>query len=185
MPFTFSFAEYADMIYVYSFSDGNSVHAIAEYQQRFLNRRIPTQRVFAWVYQTLRDISTLPSVRTGAEHDVNEGFDEEGIVQMVQSSETSRTWWFCWEAGILQVAQWQWRRSVISCLLTKRNSMATASIIHTTHVWAYENHHTTVESNFQLRFSVNVWCAVLDDQLIGPFILEGHLTGEAYLKFLQ
>ena len=28
-------------------------------------------------------------------------------------------------------------------------------------------------------------CAVLDDQLIGPFILEGRLTGEAYLRFLQ
>jgi len=32
------------MIYVYSFCDGNSVHAIAEYQQRFPNRRIPTRR---------------------------------------------------------------------------------------------------------------------------------------------
>jgi len=42
-----------------------------------------------------------------------------------------------------------------------------------------------VESNFQLRFSVNVWCAVLDDRLIGPFALEGRLTGEAYLRFLQ
>ena len=27
--------------------------------------------------------------------------------------------------------------------------------------------------------------AVLDDQLIGPFILEGCLTGEAYFRFLQ
>ena len=45
--------------------------------------------------------------------------------------------------------------------------------MHTTHVWAVENSHATAESNFQLRFSVNVWCAVLDDQLIGPFILEG------------
>ena len=42
-----------------------------------------------------------------------------------------------------------------------------------------------MERNFQLRFSVNVWCAVLDDQLIGPFILEGCLTEEAYLRFLQ
>jgi len=37
MPFTFSVAEYADMIYVYGFCDGNSVHAVAEYQQRFPN----------------------------------------------------------------------------------------------------------------------------------------------------
>ena len=41
MPFTFSFEEYADMIYVYWFCDGNSVLAVAEYQQRFPNRRIP------------------------------------------------------------------------------------------------------------------------------------------------
>jgi len=56
---------------------------------------------------------------------------------------------------------------------------------HNSHVWADENPHATVESNFQLRFNVNVWCAVLDDQLIGLFILEGRLTGEAYLRFLQ
>jgi len=52
-------------------------------------------------------------------------------------------------------------------------------------MWADENPHATVESNFLLRFSVNVWSAVLDDQLIGPFILEGRLTGESYLQFLQ
>jgi len=56
---------------------------------------------------------------------------------------------------------------------------------HNYHVWGDENPHSTVESNFQQRFSVNVWCAVLDDQLIGPFILEIRLTGEAYLRFVQ
>jgi len=56
---------------------------------------------------------------------------------------------------------------------------------HSSHMWGDENPHATVESNFQQRFSVNVWCAVLVDQLIGPFILEGRLTGETYLRFLQ
>ena len=42
-----------------------------------------------------------------------------------------------------------------------------------------------MESNFQLRFIVNVWCAVLDYQLIGLFSLEGRLTVEAHLRFLQ
>jgi len=56
---------------------------------------------------------------------------------------------------------------------------------HNSHVWGDENPHATVKSNFQQRFCVNGWCAVLDDQLIGPFILEGRLTGEAYLRFLQ
>jgi len=87
MPFTFSVAEYEDMIYVYGFCDGNSVHAVAEYQQHFPNHTIPTQSVFIGVYQTLRDTGTLPGVRIAVERDVNEGIDEEeGIVQMVQSS---------------------------------------------------------------------------------------------------
>ena len=84
------------MIYVYAFCDGNSVHAVAEYQQCFPNRRIPTRRVFNRLYQTLRDTGTLPGVRIAAERDVNEGVDEEeGIVQMVQSSpraSTRRIW---------------------------------------------------------------------------------------------
>jgi len=49
MPFTFSFEEYADMIHAYGFCDGNSVLAIAEYQQRFPNCRIPNRRVFTGV----------------------------------------------------------------------------------------------------------------------------------------
>jgi len=56
---------------------------------------------------------------------------------------------------------------------------------HNSHLWADEKPHATTESKFQQRFSVNVWCAVLDDQMIGPFILVGRLTGEAYLRFLQ
>ena len=83
MPFTFLFEEYADMIYVCRFCDGNSVLAVAEYQHRFPNRRIPNRRVFTGVYQTLRDTGRLPGVRTVAERGVNEGVNEEGIVRMV------------------------------------------------------------------------------------------------------
>jgi hypothetical protein len=87
MPFTFSIAEYVGMIYVFGLCDGNSVHdvRVAEYQQCFPNRRVPTGRVFTRVYQTLRDTGTLPGVRIAAEHGVNEDVDEEGIVQMVQA----------------------------------------------------------------------------------------------------
>ena len=223
MPFTFSVAEYADMIYVYGFCDGNSVHAVAEYQQHFLNRRIPTRWVFTRVYQTLRDTSTLPGVRITAEHDVNEGVDEEeGIVQMIQSSPHActrriarrlrvphtRVWRtlraggmypyhvkrvqhlgpgdfaerleFCkWLSGSLQLHHY--------ILFTDEAQFNSDGVnnTHNSHVWADENPHATVESNFQLRFCVNVWCAVLDDQLIGPFILEVRLTGETYLRFLQ
>ena len=91
MPFTFSVAKYADMTFVYGFCDSNSVQAVAEYQQCFPNRRIPTRRVFTRVYQTLRDTGTLPGVRIAAERDVNEGVEEKGIVQMVQNSTRAST----------------------------------------------------------------------------------------------
>ena len=52
------------------------------------------------------------------------------------------------------------------------------------HVWADDNPHATVKSNFQQCFGLNEWCAVLDDQLIDPFMMEGRLTREAYLRFL-
>jgi len=223
MPFTFSVAEYADMIYVYGFCDGNSVHAVAEYQRCFPNRRIQARRVFTRVYQTLRDTGTLPSVRITAERVVNEGVDEEkGIVQMVQSSPCAsmqriarrlhvphmRVWRTLHADGMypyhvqrvqhlgpgsfaqrLEFCKWlngsrQLHRYV---LFTDKAQFSGDSVnnTHNSHVCADENPHATVESNFQLCFSVNVWCAVLDDQLIGPFILEGCLTGEVYLQFLQ
>jgi len=47
---------------------------------------------------------------------------------------------------------------------------------HSSRVWSDDNPHAAVESNFALRFIANVWCAVLDDQVIGPFTFEGRLT---------
>jgi len=91
MPFTFSFEEYADMIYVYGFCNGNSVLAVDEYQQRFLNRRIPNRRVFTGVYQVLRDTGGLPGIRIAGERGVNESVSEEGIVRMVHRSPRTST----------------------------------------------------------------------------------------------
>ena len=86
MPFTFSFEEYADMIYVYGVCDVNSVLAVAEYQRRFPNRRIPNRRVFTGVYQTLRDTGRLPGFRIAAGRGVHECVNEEDIVRMVHRS---------------------------------------------------------------------------------------------------
>jgi hypothetical protein len=53
------------------------------------------------------------------------------------------------------------------------------------HLWGRDNPHRTVESKYQNRFSVNVWCCVIGDQLIGPYIFPQHLTGGTYANFLQ
>ena len=53
------------------------------------------------------------------------------------------------------------------------------------HLWDRDNYRGTVDSNYQHRFSVNVWCDVIGDQLIGPYIFPQHLTGDIYANFLQ
>ena len=156
--------------------------------------------MFTRVYQTLRDTGTIPGVRTAASRDVNEGVDEEGIVQMVQSSPRAstrriarhlhvphtRVWRKLHAEGMypyhvqwvqhlgpgdfaqrLEFCKWlsashQLHRYILFTDEAQFNHDGVNNT-HNSHVWADENPHTTVESNFQLRFSVNVWCAVLDD----------------------
>jgi len=53
------------------------------------------------------------------------------------------------------------------------------------HTWSHENPHETRVTNFQRRFSVNVWCGVLGNRLIGPFVFHSNLTGNTYETFLR
>lgn len=40
-------------------------------------------------------------------------------------------------------------------------------------------------SNFQIRFSVNLWLGIVNGTLIGPFELPSRLNGAQYLEFLK
>lgn len=53
------------------------------------------------------------------------------------------------------------------------------------HTWAYENPNAIRERHFQRRFSINVWCGMLNDRLIGPFLFDRNVTGEVYELFLR
>jgi hypothetical protein len=50
----FSNEEYADIIFVYGFCNGNALESYREYQRRFPNRRQPSRRVFSDSFQRLR-----------------------------------------------------------------------------------------------------------------------------------
>ena len=53
------------------------------------------------------------------------------------------------------------------------------------HLWDHDNPHRIVKSNYQHRFSINMWCGVICYQLIGPYIFPWDLTGDIYANFLQ
>ncbi|GBO09334.1 hypothetical protein AVEN_124315-1 [Araneus ventricosus] len=48
-----------------------------------------------------------------------------------------------------------------------------------------ENPKYTFEVRHQLRWSINVWCEIFNDRLIGPVFYEGTLTGQRHLELLQ
>lgn len=54
-----------------------------------------------------------------------------------------------------------------------------------THVWATENPRVVVPIENQGYRVINVWCGMTNNQILGPIFLEGHLTGETYLGYLQ
>jgi len=51
------------------------------------------------------------------------------------------------------------------------------------HWWSEENPHATVLKNFRHCLSANVWCGIIDNQLIDPVTLEHDLRGRNYLDF--
>lgn len=52
------------------------------------------------------------------------------------------------------------------------------------HYYADHNPYVIRETRHQVRFSLNVWCGIIGNRLIGPYIFDGNLTGERYLNFI-
>lgn len=57
--------------------------------------------------------------------------------------------------------------------------------LHNHHEWKQQNPHATRVRAHQVQFSLNVWCGIVGDNLIGPYFLQPRLNGEAYLNFLR
>jgi hypothetical protein len=53
------------------------------------------------------------------------------------------------------------------------------------HVWAQENPNVKHMRNHQHHFAINMWAGIINDHLIGPYLLPLQLTGDIYLTFLQ
>lgn len=56
---------------------------------------------------------------------------------------------------------------------------------HNSHVWETVNPRVVRRTHFQHRFSVNLWAAIIGDQLIGPIEIPDRLNANLYLNFLQ
>jgi hypothetical protein len=62
-----------------------------------------------------------------------------------------------------------------NCVFNSRN----------THIWSEENPHEIQERHFQQSCSLNVWVGIIENHLIGPYVLPRRLTVDGYLQFLN
>lgn len=51
--------------------------------------------------------------------------------------------------------------------------------------WSQENLHKFYELRTQYPQKLNVWAGILGEHVIGPFFINGNLTGQKYLDLLQ
>lgn len=78
-------------------------------------------------------------------------------------------------------------KRTIKCILFTDEAQFTRNGINNLknlHFWATENPHKVIENHFQQRFHVNVWCGLVNDKLIGPYVIEGNLNRDTYHAFL-
>lgn len=56
---------------------------------------------------------------------------------------------------------------------------------HNCHIWDDHHPHATRRTNFQQKFSINMWAGIIGHTLIGPYELPRQLRGDSYLNFLE
>jgi hypothetical protein len=56
---------------------------------------------------------------------------------------------------------------------------------HNQHFWASTNPHWIRQGHNQVQWSVNVWCGIHGDRIVGPIVYDGNLNGQRYLALLQ
>lgn len=93
----------------------------------------------------------------------------------------------------LEYSQWFLRQQqadntfVSNVLFTDESGFTRDGVMNSRnmHLWDDENPHGTIQTRNQHRFMVNVWAGIVGNHLIGPYFIDGILTGQKYLNFLQ
>lgn len=56
---------------------------------------------------------------------------------------------------------------------------------HNSHIWSEENPHAIQRLHHQWKFSVNIWAGIIDNFVVGPYLLPARLDGHVYRIFLE
>ena len=56
---------------------------------------------------------------------------------------------------------------------------------HNAVIWSVQNPYALMECSNQKKAGVMVWAGLIKDRIIGPFFINGSVTGQVYLQLLQ
>lgn len=56
---------------------------------------------------------------------------------------------------------------------------------HNSHYWSDVNPHWSRSVDHQHRWSVMVWCGIVNGYLCGPYFFEGNVTGNSFLELVR
>lgn len=222
MPRQFSNREYADILFIYGFCNGNGTAAKTEYGRRFPDRRLPNRKTFIRVFNYLGEHGRFPTVTLNEHQERRHLNMEQNILNIVNNNPGISTRRIGHATNVPHVTVWRrlkkhnlypfhiqevqrlqagdeiprmnfsnWiirNARILSRVLFTDEAQFTRDGVYNlrnSHIWAEENPFATREAHSQHKFSVNVWCGVIDNKLIGPHIFPHRLTGEVYLDFLQ
>nr|WP_253308809.1 DUF4817 domain-containing protein [Rickettsia endosymbiont of Ceutorhynchus assimilis] len=102
---TFSYAEYADILFIYGFSNGNAAEAQREYVRRFPNRRIPHVSVFGATYRRISESGSLQRVECVGAPPADVNIDGE-ILRLLEEGPTTSTRKISRQLGVSQWKVW-------------------------------------------------------------------------------
>lgn len=90
-------------------------------------------------------------------------------------------------AARIALCQWLLNNRHVNILWTDESTFTRVGLFNqrNEHFWAFNNPHVISECRHQVRFSINVWAGIINDTIIGPYFVEGNLTGGTYLNMLQ
>ena len=57
--------------------------------------------------------------------------------------------------------------------------------LHNMHYWSEQNPHWMRQVEHQNRWSLNVWCGIVEGKILGPHFFDQTLNGERFLEFLN
>ncbi|EFN71217.1 hypothetical protein EAG_05969, partial [Camponotus floridanus] len=191
--------ELSDMHLTYGAANCNGRAAQRLYQQRYPGRRIPHHSIFESIHRHLRENGSFRrSNGQGRRRSVRTLRFEEQVLAEIENNPSTSTRAIAFNIGISNMNVWNVLREQLLHIYTyyiytgcpsifpfHRQRVQSMFNTHNSHVWSQDNTHATFIRSHQTEFTVNVWAGIINNFLIGPYILPLRLNGNIYRIFLE